>query len=195
MRDCILEAGAIAILSRIRRDAMFGPAPPVNGNPDTIAADVDILTGRDHWNAPVTGRTRAAVHAAADRIRSECPPADTLAPAPEDVAAAIDVMVRAYERNFTVDKAAGVRGAEAAAIDRAEAAIHEAIAMALRAVGDTLPKSAELRAADTASARAHADRKAPHGAPPHGPDGDNWAAAARRARAAVKEAKAIGNAA
>ena len=55
---------------------MFGTAPPVNGNPDTIAADVDILTGRDHWNAPVTGRTRAAVHAAADRIRSECPPAD-----------------------------------------------------------------------------------------------------------------------
>ena len=164
MRDCILEAGAIAILSRIRRDAMFGPAPPVNGNPDTIAADVDILAGRDHWNAPVTGRTRAAVHAAADRIRSECPPADTLAPAPEDVAAAVDVMVRAYERNFTVDKAAGVCGAEAAAreaaaaIDRAEAAIHEAIAMALRAVGDTLPKSAELRAADTASACAHADR-------------------------------------
>ena len=49
---------------------MFGTAPPVNGNPDTIATDVDILTGR----------ARAAVHAAADRIRSECPPADGSAP-------------------------------------------------------------------------------------------------------------------
>lgn len=154
MRDCIIEAGALAILGRMRRYA--------NG------AEIDIVTGRDAHGAPVT-RTRAAVYEAADRLQSAPPPPDGQypAPEPEDVTAAVEAMVHAYERDMTARRAnatapetaaaVAADAAEAAAIaaDAAHRAGGEAAALAMRATGtDRPPVDTPLFKADHMTAEA-----------------------------------------
>ena len=149
MRDCIIEAGALAILGRMRRYA--------NG------AEIDIVTGRDAHGAPVT-RTRAAVYEAADRLQSAPPPPDGQypAPAPEDVTAAVEAMIRAYERDAVArrtvqiapETAADVAAEAADALDAAAEATGEARALALRALGSDRPAPGALAKADSATAAA-----------------------------------------
>ena len=146
MRDCIIEAGALAILGRMRRYA--------NG------AEIDIVTGRDAHGAPVT-RTRAAVYEAADRLQSAPPPPDGQYPAPaqEDVTAAVEAMVRAYERDAVARRAVQIAPETAAdvaadALDAAAEATGEARALALRALGSDRPAPGALAKADSATAAA-----------------------------------------
>lgn len=143
MRDCIIEAGALAILGRMRRYA--------NG------AEIDIVTGRDARGAPVT-RTRAAVYEAADRLQSAPPPRDGQypAPAPEDVTAAVEAMVRAYERDAVARRAVQIAPETAAdvAAEAAAEATNEAGALAGRAIGSDRPAPGALAKADSATADA-----------------------------------------